>query len=277
MLEILFGIVVGLSLGLTGGGGSIFAVPLLIFGLQVPPLQATSISLAAVAATSLYGSLVAGFTRMIEWRAAIILGTAGILTAPLGVKLAHHVSQQFIVIGFATLMLIVAVLMSLRIWRQPGSSTVVRAGLIDDLEKDSGSICRLDENAVLRLTAPCSGVLFLAGCVTGVLSGFFGVGGGFLIVPALTFVTQLTIQRAVASSLFIISVVGISGVTSALWQGRQIPLSLTVLFVLGGIIGMFLGQRIARKISGVRLQKIFIAMIVIVALTSLLLSGKIPV
>lgn len=276
MLEILFGIVVGLSLGLTGGGGSIFAVPLLIFGLQLPPLQATSISLAAVAATSMYGSLVAGFTRMIEWRAAIILGSAGVLTAPLGVKLAHHVPQQFIVVGFAILMLIVACLMALRVWRQPGSATVVRAGLIDDLKKDSGAICRLDENSVLHLTAPCSGVLFLAGCVTGILSGFFGVGGGFLIVPALTFVTQLSIQRAVASSLFIISVIGISGVTSALWQGREIPLVLTVLFILGGMIGMFLGQRIARKISGVRMQKIFIAMIVIVAVTSLLLSGKIP-
>jgi len=271
MLEILFGIVVGLSLGLTGGGGSIFAVPLLIFGLQLPPLQATTISLAAVATTSIYGSLVAGFTRMIEWRAATILGAAGIITAPVGVILAHHVPERVIVIGFAVLMLLVALLMGLRVWRQPDSAAVVRAGLIDDLEKDSGAICRMDENAVLRLTAPCSGVLFMAGCLTGILSGFFGVGGGFLIVPALTFVTQLSIQRAVASSLFIIAMVGISGVASALWQGREIPLVLTVLFVLGGMIGMFLGQRIARKISGVLLQKIFIAMVVLVALTSLFL------
>lgn len=271
MLEILFGIVVGLSLGLTGGGGSIFAVPLLIFGLQVPPLQATTISLAAVATTSIYGSLVAGLTRMIEWRAALILGGAGILTAPLGVKLGHHVPEQVIVVGFALLMLLVAFLMGLRVWRQPDSASVVRAGLIDDLEHDSGAICRLDENAVLHLTAPCSGVLFLAGCVTGILSGFFGVGGGFLIVPALTFVTRLSIQLAVASSLLIISMVGISGVFSAVWQGRSVPLVLTVLFVLGGIAGMFLGQRIARKVSGLLLQKIFIGMVVVVALVSLLL------
>ena len=271
MLAILFGVIVGLSLGLTGGGGSIFAVPLLIFGLQVAPLQATTISLAAVATSSIYGSLVAGFTRMIEWRAAIILGGAGILTAPMGVKLGHHVPEQIIVIGFAVLMLIVAVLMGMRVWRQPGSAAVTRAGLVDDLEQDGGAICRLDENAVLHLTAPCSGVLFLAGCVTGILSGFFGVGGGFLIVPALTFVTRLSIQRAVASSLLIIAMVGISGVTSALWQGREIPLVMTVLFIVGGIIGMFLGQRIARKISGLLLQKIFIAMVVVVALVSLVL------
>lgn len=277
MYAILFGIVVGLSLGLTGGGGSIFAVPLLIFGLQVPPLQATTISLAAVAATSFYGSLIAGLSRMIEWRTAVILGAAGIFTAPLGVKLAHHVTEQFIVVGFAALMLIVAFLMGLKVWRRADGAAIVRAGLIDDLEKDSGAICRLDENAVLRLTAPCSGVLLLAGCVTGLLSGFFGVGGGFLIVPALIFVTQLSIQRAVAASLFIIAMIGISGVASALWQGREIPLVLTILFILGGMIGMFLGQRVARKLSGPLLQKIFIVIVVIVALTSLLLSGNIPV
>ena len=271
MLTILFGVIVGLSLGLTGGGGSIFAVPLLIFGLQVAPLQATTISLAAVATTSIYGSLVAGFTRMIEWRAALILGAAGILTAPLGVKLGHHVPEQVIVIGFAALMLLVAALMGIRVWRQPGSATVTRAGLVDELEQDSAAICRLDDNAALHLTAPCSGVLFLAGCVTGILSGFFGVGGGFLIVPALTFVTQMSIQRAVASSLLIISMVGVSGVSSAVWQGRSVPLILTVLFVLGGIVGMFLGQRIARKVSGLFLQKVFIAMVVVVALVSLLL------
>lgn len=277
MLTILFGIVVGLSLGLTGGGGSIFAVPLLIFGLQVAPHQATTISLAAVAVTSIYGSLIAGLSNMIEWRAAAILGGAGILTAPLGVKLAHHVPGQFLVTGFAVLMLIVALSMAIRTWRQPGDAAVVRANLIDDLEKDSGAICRLDENAVLKLSAPCSGVLFLAGCVTGVLSGFFGVGGGFLIVPALTFVTQLSIKRAVASSLLIISVVGASGVVSALWQGREIPLALTALFVVGGFTGMFLGQRLARRISGLLLQKIFIAMVVIVAVISLIKSGTIPV
>jgi len=86
MLTILFGMLVGLSLGLTGGGGSIIAVPLLIIGLQVTPLQATTISLAAVAVTSAYGSLVAGYARMIEWRAALIMVAAGMVTAPVGVN-----------------------------------------------------------------------------------------------------------------------------------------------------------------------------------------------
>ena len=268
MLTILFGILVGLSLGLTGGGGSIFAVPLLIFGLQVAPLQATSISLAAVAATSAYGSLVAGYTRMIEWRAALIMVAAGMVTAPIGVMLAQGVTERVIVSGFSILMLMVAILMASKLWRNPANAGVVRARLIDDLTHDSSAICRLDENAVLRLTAPCGGVLFLAGGVTGVLSGFFGVGGGFLIVPALTFVTQLSIHRAVASSLFIISLIGVSGVVSALWHGRDIPLVLTGLFILGGLIGMFLGQRLARSVSVILLQKVFIVMIVLVAIAT---------
>ena len=125
---------------------------------------------------------------------------------------------------------------------------------------------------MLRLTAPCGGVLFLAGMVTGTLSGIFGVGGGFLIVPALTFVTRLSIHRAVASSLLIISLVGISGVAAAVWQGREIPVALTAFFTLGGVAGMFLGQRIARSVSGLLLQKIFITIIVLIALSSFLLA-----
>ncbi|MBF8269738.1 MAG: hypothetical protein HW386_1447 [Gammaproteobacteria bacterium] len=160
MLTILFGILVGLSLGLTGGGGSIFAVPLLIFGLHVAPLQATTISLAAVAATSAYGSLVAGYARMIEWRAALIMVAAGMATAPAGVILAQRVPEQFIVNGFSILMLVVALLLALKVWLNPVNAGVVRARLIDDLEDDSSAICRLDENAVLRLTAPCGGAVW---------------------------------------------------------------------------------------------------------------------
>ena len=272
MLAILFGVLVGLSLGLTGGGGSIIAVPLLIFGLQVPPLQATTISLAAVAATSVYGSIIAGTAKAIEWRAAIIMAVAGMMTAPAGVRLGHAVPSQYIVRGFAVLMFVVALIMAIRVWKSPESAGIVRAGLINELEQDSSAVCRLDENSMLRLTTPCGAVLFLAGMATGTLSGFFGVGGGFLIVPALTFVTQLSIHRAVASSLLIISLVGLSGVGSAIWQGREIPLALTVFFVLGGITGMFLGQRIARSVSGLLLQKIFITIIVLVALSSFLLA-----
>ena len=253
---------------MTGGGGSIFAVPLLIIGLNVPPLQATTISLAAVTVSAAYGSILVAKARMIEWRAALIMIAAGMLTAPAGVLLAQHVSARFIVNGFAVLMLVVAVLMAWRTWRNPASTGVVRAGLLDDLEKDSNAICRLDENAVLRMSTPCGIVLFLAGCVTGTLSGFFGVGGGFLIVPALTFVTQISIHRAVASSLFIIALVGVSGVTTALSQGRDLPVTLTLLFILGGLAGMYLGQRIANRMPARALQKVFIGLIVFVAVVT---------
>jgi len=272
MLTILFGILVGLSLGLTGGGGSIFAVPLLIIGLNVAPLQATTISLAAVTVSAAYGSIIVGKARMVEWRAALIMVAAGMLTAPAGVTLAQHISAPVIVKGFAVLMLVVALLMAWRTWRNPASANVVRAGLIDDLEKGSTAICRLDENAILRLSTPCGIVLFLAGCVTGTLSGLFGVGGGFLIVPALTFVTQISIHRAVASSLFIIALVGISGVFTAISQGRELPVTLTVLFILGGLAGMFLGQRVAKKMPARALQKVFIGIIVVVAVVTFVWS-----
>lgn len=94
-------------------------------------------------------------------------------------------------------------------------------------------------------------MLLLSGCVTGVLSGLFGVGGGFLIIPVLTTVTQLGIHRAVASSLLIIALIGISGVGAAFLQGRTVELTITGLFILGGLIGMLGGRLIAKQIPSI--------------------------
>ena len=96
----------------------------------------------------------------------------------------------------------------------------------------------------------------------GVLSGFFGVGGGFLIVPALTLITRMGIHRAVATSLLVITLIGLSGLASAVLAGREIDWALTGFFVVGGIIGMFVGRGLARFLAGVTLQVVFsIAMI----------------
>lgn len=269
MLTIILGTLVGLSLGLTGGGGSLFAVPLLIYVSGIQPQLATTVSLAAVASMSAFGAIEAGINKMVEWRASLIFVIGGIIFAPVGVHIATHLGDTVIVTSFAVLMLIIAVSMWYRASKQPGQASIVRVNYNQDVEMN-GAICKFDDNQAIRLSAPCSVALVVCGGVTGILSGVFGVGGGFLIVPALTFITQLNIHRAVASSLFVISLIGISGVSAAVYQGRPIAVDVTVLFILGGLAGMLLGRLIVKRISSSLLQKVFAMFIFVIALGMLI-------
>lgn len=270
-MTILFGIVVGLALGLTGGGGSILAVPLLIYGLGMGAKAAVSMSLAAVALTALVGAIGAWRAGLVEIRVALIFAATGVLTAPVGVFVGDHVSDVVILVGFSLLMLIVGARMFMRARSQPDETGVVRAGLRGGgAEDDNGPVCRYSHDGVLRLNAPCSAALLAVGLVVGFLSGLFGVGGGFLIVPALLLVTQMSIHRAVATSLLVITLVGISGVGAVIVTGRELPWITTALFVIGGVGGMFLGRRLAARLAGPVLQQGFAAGIVLMGAAMLI-------
>jgi len=264
MLSIVFGVVMGLALGLTGGGGSIFAVPLLIYGLSVDPHSAVAMSLAAVAVTAALGAFEAWLRGVIEVRAALIFAVAGMICAPLGVYLGDQVDQTVVLVLFAALMLVVAARMLIKARRAPLESRVVRARLDTQAADDAGTVCRYSTDGRLRLNAPCSAALIGVGALVGVLSGFFGVGGGFLIVPALILITEMGIHRAVATSLLVISLIGVSGVGSAVVAGRDMNWAILALFVVGGVVGMFMGRALAQRLAGATLQTIFaVAMIVI--------------
>ncbi|WP_423823773.1 sulfite exporter TauE/SafE family protein [Salinisphaera sp. SPP-AMP-43] len=264
MLSIVFGVIVGLALGLTGGGGSIFAVPLLIYGLDVAPRNAVAISLIAVALTAASGAIEGWWHAVVERRAAAIFAVAGMIAAPGGVWLGDQVSPQLTVLAFAMLMLVVAARMLIKAQRAPEEARVIRARIATEAVDDLPTVCRYSTDGRLRLTARCSLVLVAAGLVVGVLSGFFGVGGGFLIVPALMLITEMGIHRAVATSLLVITLIGLSGVASAMLAGRQIDAALTTLFIVGGVIGMGGGRLLAQQLAGRTLQTVFaVAMIII--------------
>jgi len=264
-MSILFGLLIGLALGLTGGGGSIFAVPLLIYGLGVAPKSAVAISLGAVAITSALGAAEGWFRGLVELRAALIFAIAGMIAAPLGVFIGGQVSDSLVVFSFAGLMLIVAIRMILSARREPAQARVVRAHFSEDSANDSRTVCHYSSDGRLRLNAPCSAALVAVGLVVGVLSGFFGVGGGFLIVPALILITEMGIHRAVATSLLVITLIGLSGLGSAVLSGREIDWTLTGLFIVGGIIGMLAGRGLARYLAGAALQRIFAFGMVVIA------------
>lgn len=263
MLSLLFGVIVGFSLGLTGGGGSIFAVPLLIYGIAIPIHQAVTVSLAAVGSTALGGAIAHLRSGEAEFKTGLIFGVAGIAGAPLGTLLGNKLPPKLLLGGFAVLMLLIAIRMWWKASRKPSEARFVRA--VSEERDDTGPSCRRDAEGRLYLNSRCALMLGLAGITTGFLSGLFGVGGGFLIVPALLFIASLPMQRAVATSLLVITIISAAGVVSQVFSGRSVDGWITAWFVLGGLIGMGLGIAVGRRLAGPLLQKLFAGMIVVVA------------
>lgn len=244
-LSVLFGLLVGFSLGLTGGGGSIFAVPLLIYGLGMPLKEAVGVSLAAVGATSLIGSLGRLRTGEVQIATGVLFALFGMAGTPLGVWLHGLLPEAVLLLMFAGLMLVIAARMV------RSSSPVQRAGPTP-AGSASGWL------AWVTLAA--------AGLSVGVLSGMFGVGGGFLIVPALVLVGGLGMHHATATSLLVIALISFGGVLSHLSAGRPLSWEVTSAFVVGGALGMGLAIPLARRLSATALRRIFAGFIVAVAL-----------
>lgn len=261
-LSLLFGAIVGLSLGLTGGGGAIFAVPMLVYGLGMGTREAVGISLASVGVTSFVGFLGRWRTGQVEIRTGLLFAIAGMVGAPVGSWLAGLIPETLLLTLFAFLMLFVAY----RMWSKAVTESRVATASCPVVNPDEdGPSCRRDENGNLLLTSRCARLLLLVGLLTGVLSGLFGVGGGFVIVPALVLFSGMAIHHAIGSSLLVITLVSISGVASHLYAGRVIPLEITTWFVAGGVGGMIVGTQISRRLSGPTLQKGFAVAILAVA------------
>jgi len=262
-LAVVFGSLVGFALGLTGGGGGVFAVPLLVYGLSVAPREAVGISLASVGGTALFGVAPRLWRGQIEVRTGILFAIAGMLGAPLGNYLSSLLPDSLLLVLFAALMLVVA----WRMWaktRKPELATGVCAA--EGVSEPNHSTCQRDEQGTLRLTSRCALLLVVIGLITGVLSGMFGVGGGFIIVPALVLMSGMKVHRAVGTSLLVIFLVSASAVASYLLAGNSLSLEITAQFLLGGFAGMWLGGLLAHRLQGPTLQKLFAVGVVLVAI-----------
>lgn len=252
---LLFGAVVGFSLGLTGGGGAIFAVPLLVYGLGLAPRQAVGVSLLTVGITAWAGFLARARRGQVELATGLLFAFAGALGAPVGSWLAERLPEAWLMTLFAVLMVIIAA----RLWRQ---SSMRR----EDAGADTGTrACRRDERGALSLTTRCAARLLLVGVLTGFITGLFGVGGGFVIVPALVLFSRMPIHLAVGTSLMVIALVSVSGMASFFWMGRTLPVELTGLFCMGALGGLWGGQGLAQRLSGPVLQRTFAVAILLVA------------
>jgi uncharacterized membrane protein YfcA len=236
------GALVGFSLGLVGGGGSILAVPLMVYVVGVPDahvaIGTSAIAVAANAAVNLSNHARGG---TVMWSCALPFAAAGITGAFAGSVFGKMIDGQRLLALFGLLMLVIAMLML---------KTRSRAGL-PDVQMNWANM-----PAIVGL-----------GLATGTLSGFFGIGGGFLIVPALMLATGMPIMNAVSSSLVAVTAFGLTTAASYAWSGL-ISWGLAGLFVAGGVAGGLIGTRSARHLSARRgaLNIVFSAVIIAVAL-----------
>lgn len=271
---ILFGAIVGISLGLTGGGGAIFAVPMLVYGLHLPAREAVVISLLSVGVTSALGFLQKWKRREAELRTGLLFAAAGMLGAPIGTWLARQIPDTLLMILFSGLMITIAAVM----WRKGRQASVRATAVCLPVETASdlrgyhrdGPSCQRDPAGNLILTSRCARLLLLAGIASGVLSGMFGVGGGFIIVPALVVFSSMSMSRAVGTSMLVISLVSVSGIVSQLSLGQTINWWVTSLFIVGGMTGLWAGTRVSQRLSPSTLQKTFAVSILLVAVFVLL-------
>lgn len=133
------------------------------------------------------------------------------------------------------------------------------------MDENAGPTCRRDPQGKLRITSPCAALLGLVGLGAGVLSGMFGVGGGFIIVPALVVFSGMGMQKAIGTSLLVITLISASGTANYLLSGKELSLATAAVFTASSIAGLFAGSTLAQRLAGPVLLKVFAAAIVVVA------------
>ncbi|MCC6730246.1 MAG: sulfite exporter TauE/SafE family protein [Chthonomonadales bacterium] len=252
LLTLLFGLLTGLSLGALGSGGSILALPGFVYGAGLAVKPAVATSLLVVGATSLIGALMAWRRcaargcpgQEADPRAAALFAAGGVGGAFAGARAGSMLPDAAQMALFTVAVLAAAVGMYRRASRQAAADTV---------------------EAPRRPIAPLP--LALLGGGVGLLTGAVGVGGGFLIVPALTLAAGMPVKRAIATSLWVITA---NAATGSLGYHGRVPVAwgFGALFLLASAVGMALGQRLARGARPRGLQRAFALFLVLVGLAS---------
>ncbi|MEU7293096.1 sulfite exporter TauE/SafE family protein [Streptomyces exfoliatus] len=237
ILALVAGAVVGLALGALGGGGSVLAVPALIYLLGFTPAAATTAGLIIVTATSLTALYAHARAGDVRWKAGSLLAVAGLLPAAAAGAAAARLPQPVLTAGFAA----VAALAAAKMLR-PGRAAVGRATATATPVKAAG-----------------------AGVGLGALTGLLGVGGGFLAVPALVTVLAFEMQVAVGTSLLVISTNSLASLATRGATTAGIEWAVIAPFTGAAVLGAWDGRRLATKITGTLLQRTFAVVLLTVA------------
>ena len=252
-LPILLGAGIGAIMGLTGAGGGVLAVPALVFFVGLPFAEAGPAALVSVAIAGAIGSAEALKRGLVRYRAAAFMAFFGVLLAPTGLRVARVSPERWLLAAFAVVLLIVAARM------------LARAG--DDRATASRDVpCRMDPaTGRLHWTPRAAATLGAIGATAGFLTGLLGVGGGFMIVPALRRFTDITMQGVVATSLAVTTLVATGTVATTVVHGHPPPWGVAAPFAAGAVGGMVAGRLLVRRLKAAHLQRIFGALAAVTA------------
>ncbi|MEU0925246.1 sulfite exporter TauE/SafE family protein [Streptomyces malaysiensis] len=251
VLALAAGAVVGLALGALGGGGSVLAVPALIYLLGFTPAAATTASLIIVTATSITALYAHARTGAVRWRAGALFAAAGLLPAAAAGAAAARLPQPVLTAAFAA----VAALAAVRMLR-PGAAD---SGAADSGPADSGPA--VGDRAVAVRPVKVAGT----GAGLGALTGLLGVGGGFLTVPALVTVAAFEMRAAVGTSLLVIAANSLASLATRGATTAGVDWALIAPFTGAAILGAWDGKRLAARVGGTRLKRTFAILLLAVA------------
>lgn len=263
------GFLVGLSLGALGGGGSILAVPALVYAAGQNPKHATTTSLVLVAVTALIGLVPHWRAGRVRWVPGLVFGLAGVVGSLVGSHWNEAADPNVLLLAFSGLMLVAAYAMWRRVTSAPPARSVGAAAATAPAPGTGTAAAavtevRVDASTILKVT--------VAGTFVGLLTGFFGVGGGFVIVPALVLALGFSMPEAVGTSLLVIAINSGVALTTRL-DGGSIEWGTVIPFTVASLFGVVVGSRLASTRDSRSLQKWFVGLLVIVAVYTAVRSG----
>jgi uncharacterized protein len=268
-MAFLLGTIVGLALGLVGGGGSIITVPLLVGPLGIAAHEATTMSLIIVGVTAALASAAHAQRGNVLWTHAIAFGAVGSVGTLAGGYLNRAVPARVLLAGFVVLMVVAAI----ATWRRAGHLAVERGGTPIALapaparpDRPAPSL-RIRARALLPASCPLldHGPFLVAAVGVGLLTGFFGVGGGFLIVPALVLVARLPMSKAIGTSLPIIAMNSATAFAGHLGTGISFDPSITVFFTAGAVLAGLAGGALSTRLPAATLGRGFAVVVLTLA------------
>lgn len=246
LLSAVLGLLVGLVLALTGAGGAILAIPLLVFALHLSVSQAAPIALLAIFAATSIGAVHGLYQGTVRYKSAMLIAGLGLLMAPVGVKLAQHLPLQILNLSLAAVLVFVAI----RTWQNNRILDTTPAA------KPPAACAINPATSKLFWTADCTKRLMLTGEITGLLSGLLGVGGGFIIVPSLQQVSNFNTQTIVATTLAVVAIVS-AGSLALHVQTTTVDWTIALPFCVGTTIAMLVMSGLRRFIPNVISQRGF--------------------
>jgi uncharacterized membrane protein YfcA len=233
-------VLIGVSLGLLGGGGSILTVPILVYVIGVPAHEAIALSLLVVGTTSVTALIPHARASRVRWRTGLVFGAASMIGAFGAGKVAHYIPSTILLVAFGAMMLITAVAMM-----RSRSATTPQ-------ETSTGE----DELPILKILAE--------GLVVGAITGLVGAGGGFLVVPALMWLGKLPMRTAVGTSLLVIAMKSFAGFSGYI-TSVSVDWPLAALVTSAAVVGSFGGAALAGRMPQDMLRRAFAWFVVTMA------------